>query len=111
MGYVFLVLFGLTLFVMYIAIRRMWAPTLTIGGVGAILCMVFVILFALTVEDTSTAQALLAGIAGGLGFAAIVVVTAMYFRANQPAPDIKLVSQPQEKRTDGPNDNQSQTPE
>jgi hypothetical protein len=99
MGYLFLALFALTLFVMYIAIRRAWAPTLTIGGVGAILSVLFVILYALTNEKTSTEQAIFAGIVAGLGFAGTVVVIATFFRANQPSTDITLVTQsPQEDR-------------
>ena len=51
-GYLFLVLFAITLFVLYIAVRRAWGHTLYNGLVGAILSMVFVILFSLTSEKT-----------------------------------------------------------
>ncbi len=92
MGVLFLILFGFTLFGMYIAIRRSWGDTLTVGGIGAILSVLFVILFALTYENTSTGHAIFAGLAGGLGFAGAVIVIASFFRSNQPSADIKLAS-------------------
>lgn len=91
-GYLFLVLFAITLFVLYIAIRRRWGPALYTGGTGALLSILWVILFALVGEETSTAQAILAGLVVGLGFAAAVIVIAIFFRANQPSPDIELVT-------------------
>ena len=53
-GYIFLVLFAITLFVMYIAIRRAWASTAESGSIGAVLCLVFAILFALTRDSINT---------------------------------------------------------
>ncbi|NDJ78583.1 MAG: hypothetical protein GYB65_20225 [Chloroflexi bacterium] len=108
MGYIFLALFGITLFAMYIAIRRELTRTLYIGGLGAGLSIVFVMLFALTQEKTSTLQAIVAGIVVGLGFAGAVVVIAVFFRTNQPATGVKVVSQPtQEEITNGPEDHYS----
>ena len=93
MGVIFLVLFAITLFVLYIAIRRAWGATLTLGGTGAILNLLWVVLYALLVEETSVGQAIFAGIVVGLGFTAVVVIIAVFFRANQPSPDITLISQ------------------
>ncbi|MBN2305026.1 MAG: hypothetical protein JXQ72_11140 [Anaerolineae bacterium] len=93
MGVLFLVLFGLTLFGLYIAVRRAWGSTLYTGSIGAILSVLFVVLYALTYEKTSTLQAIFAGIVVGVGFAAAVVIIAVFFRTNQPAPDVRIVSQ------------------
>jgi ABC-type Fe3+-siderophore transport system permease subunit len=111
-GYLFLVLFAATLFVLYIAVRRAWGHTLYNGLIGAILSMVFVILFALTSEETSTAQAIFAGIIVGLGFAAIVVIIAAFFRTNQPGADVKLVSHSRQENThSGQSYDHGETPE
>jgi ABC-type Fe3+-siderophore transport system permease subunit len=111
-GYLFLVLFAATLFVLYIAVRRAWGNTLYNGLVGAVLSAIFVMLFSLTAEKTSTAQAIFAGIIVGLGFAAIVVVIAVFFRANQPGADVTLVSRSQQEDSgSGQRHNTDQTPE
>ncbi|MBP8973323.1 MAG: hypothetical protein KBH93_05555 [Anaerolineae bacterium] len=93
MGVILLALFAATLFVLYIAIRRAWGQTLTVGGLGAILSLLWVVLYALLVEETSLGQAIFGGVVVGLGFAAVVVLIAVFFRANQPSPDITLISQ------------------
>jgi hypothetical protein len=92
LGYIFLLLFGITLFVMYIAIRRAWGSTTTIGSIGAILSVLFVILFALLHENTFTGLAIFAGLVVGLGFSGAVVVIASFFRMNQPSADIQLAN-------------------
>jgi hypothetical protein len=56
------------------------------------LCVLFVILFALTDQNNSTGQAIAAGLVGGLGFAGAVVVIASFFRSNQPSAEVKLAS-------------------
>lgn len=92
-GYLFLLLFAVTLFVMYIAVRRAWAETLVIGGLGAILNVMFITLFSLITEDAWIPHALLAGLGAGLAFSAIVVIIASFFRTNQPSASIRLASQ------------------
>jgi hypothetical protein len=111
MGFIFLALFAVTLFVLYIAIRRAWGQTLFNGAIGAILSTVFVMLYALTYEDNSAAQAILAGLVVGLGFSVMVVIIAMFFRSNQPGTDVKLVSRlPQEDISGGQRQDHRQTP-
>lgn len=100
MGYIFLFGFAITLFVLYIAIRRAWGQTLYAGSIGAILSTVFVVLYALTYEKTSTLQALFAGIVVGLGFSVAVVIIAVFFRTNQPASHVNIVSQSHQEDTD-----------
>ena len=95
MGYIFLALFAVTLFMLYIAVRRSWGPTLYLGGVGAILCTVFVILYSLVHEETSVAQAVFAGLVVGLGFSVTTVIIAAFFRTNQPGADVRIVSEHQ----------------
>ncbi|MEW6579263.1 MAG: hypothetical protein AB1435_08710 [Chloroflexota bacterium] len=97
MGVILLALFAATLFILYIAIRRAWGETLTVGGIGAILSLLWVVLYALLVEETSLGQAIFGGVVVGLGFAAVVVIIAVFFRANQPPPGITLISQPDQE--------------
>ncbi len=112
MGFVFLALFAVTLFVLYIAIRRAWGQTLFNGAIGAILSTVFVMLYALTYENNSAAQAILAGLVVGLGFSVMVVIIAVFFRTNQPGSDVKLVSRlPQEDISGGQRHDHRQTPD
>lgn len=112
MGFVFLALFAVTLFVLYIAVRRAWGQTLFNGAMGAILSTVFVMLYALTYENNSAAQAILAGLVVGLGFSVMVVIIAVFFRTNQPGTDVKLVSRlPQEDIPGGQRHDHHQTPE
>ncbi len=57
---------------------------------------------ALTYENNSAAQAILAGLVVGLGFFVMVVIIAVFFRTNQPGSDVKLVSRlPQEDKSGG----------
>ena len=110
-GVIFLVLFAITLFVLYIAIRRAWGNTLTAGGVGAILSVLFVILYALTSQDNSVGQAVFAGLIVGLGFSVGVVIIAVFFRANQPSAEVTLITQSQQEETGGGKPHHDQTPE
>ncbi len=95
MGVIFLALFAATLFTLYIAIRRAWGDTLTTGGIGTILSLLWVVLYALLHEETSVAQALFAGVVVGGGFAVFVIIIARFFRANQPPSGVTLVSHTQ----------------
>ena len=97
MGLIFLLLFAITLFVLYIAVRRAWASTLVLGAGGTILNTLFVVLYALLEQKTSTAQAIFAGIVVGVGFSVTVTVAALFFRTNQPSAAVKLVSRVQEE--------------
>jgi hypothetical protein len=100
MGMVFLALFAVTLFVLYIAVRRAWGQTLYVGSIGAILCVLFVVLYALTYEKTSTGQAIFAGLVVGLSFPVAVVIIAVFFRTNQPAEGVHLVTRPRQPGAD-----------
>lgn len=113
MGVIFLFFFSVTLFVLYIAIRRSWGDRLTTSGAGIILSVLFVVLFSLTYEKTSVGQAIFSGVVGGLGFSLAVIIIANFFRANQPSADIKLVSQRQQEavQRDGQGHDHRQTPE
>lgn len=102
MGVIFLALFAITLFALYIAIRRAWGDTLTTGSIGAILSLLWVVLYALLHEGTSVAQAIFAGGVVGIGFAVFVVIIARFFRANQPPPGITLVSHTQAQPEESP---------
>ncbi len=93
MGAIFLVLFGLTLFGLYIVIRRSWVDVLSAGGAAAILNFLWVVLYALINNDTSTGQAVFSGIVVGAGFSVVVVIIAAFFRTNQAASGVKLISQ------------------
>lgn len=98
-GMIFLLLFAITLFVLYIAVRRAWMGTLELGAGGTILNTLFVVLYALLEQKTSTAQAIFAGIVVGVGFSVTVTVAALFFRTNQPSAAVKLVSgAPEAKR-------------
>jgi ABC-type Fe3+-siderophore transport system permease subunit len=111
-GFLFLILFAATLFVMYIAIRRSWGSIRNVGGIGAVVCFVSVLLYSLLNKKTSTAHAIFAGIVVGLGFSAVVVAVAAFFQANQASATVKLVSrQPQEITTDERNHNSPSSPE
>jgi len=117
MGVIFLLLFAATLFVLYIAVRRSWGDTTTLGSVGTILCILFVILFALLDQETSTGQAIFSGIVVGIGFPGVVIIIAMFFRANQPAAGVKLISdsqsrpQQEQNTSDGHRHDPPQAPE
>jgi hypothetical protein len=112
MGAIFLFFFAATLFGLYIAIRRSWGDRLTTSGAGIILSVLFVVLYALTYENTSVGQALFSGVVAGLGFSIAVIIIASFFRANQPSADIKLVSHTQQEATqDGQRHDHRQTPE
>jgi uncharacterized membrane protein len=111
MGVIFLLLFAVTLFVLYIAVRRSWGDTTTTGAAGVILSVAFIIAFSLLDQKTSTGQAVFSGIVVGIGFPVAVIIIAVFFRANQPAAEVKLVSRQEQKATNGPRDDSSQTPE
>ena len=106
-GVVFLALFAITLATLYIAVRRAWAPTLSLFLAGGVLSMAFVMAFAFTNENVYTAQAVLAGVLVGVGFAGATVAIAGFFRANEPPPRVRLVSShaaQEEAAHDGRND-------
>lgn len=107
-GVVFLALFAITLATLYIAVRRAWAPARFLLLAGGVLSMAFVMAFAFTNENVYTAQAVLAGVVVGFGFAGAAVAIASFFRANEPPPRVRLVSSAsshagQEEAPDGRN--------
>ncbi len=97
-GYVFLLLFLVTVVVTYIAVRRALGPTLYIGGASIILSIIFVVLYSLIVQENSAAQALFAGIVGGVVFDGTAIALATFFRTNQPLADVELASYPAQER-------------
>lgn len=99
MGYIFLLLFGAALFGLYIAVRRAWAQTLYLGSIAGILNMLFVVLFALIQEETSTGQAIFSGVVVGVGFTLVVVIVAVFFRTNQPGAHVQMISQADQQRS------------
>ena len=99
-GSLFLVLFAVTLFVTYLAVRRAWTSTVYAGALSAILSMTFVILYAVTAQDTSTAQAVFAGILVGLGFSAATVAIASFFRTNERPAQARLGATHEETQSD-----------
>jgi len=105
-GVVFLALFAITLATLYLAVRRAWAPTLSLALAGGVLSMAFVMAFAFTNENVYTAQAVMAGVVVGLGFTGAVIAIASFFRANEPPPRVRLVSShaAQEESVGGRND-------
>jgi hypothetical protein len=112
MGLVFLGLFAVTLFILYIAVRRGWGETLTMGGIGMVLSVLFVILFALTYEDTSVGQAIFSGIVVGVVFTVTVVIIAGFFRTNQPSAEVRFITRShQEAENNGQRHDHHQTPE
>ncbi len=96
MGNVFLLLFAITLAVLYIAVRRAWLGTLVLGLGGTILNTLFVTLYALLAQKTSTAQAIFAGLVAGVGFSVTATIAALFFRTNQPTTTVRLASGAQE---------------
>ena len=108
-GVVFLALFAITLAVLYIAVRRAWAPTLSLLLAGGVLNLAFVMAFAFTNENVYTAQAVLAGVVVGVGFSAAVVAIARFFRVNEPPKRTQLISSHafEEETRDGRDDHDS----
>jgi len=110
-GNIFLLLFAITLVVLYIAVRRAWLGTLTLGVGGTVLNTLFVLFYALLEQKTSTAQAIFAGIVAGVGFSVTVTVIALFFRTNQPSAAVKLVSRATETRRPAAKESEAGGPE
>ena len=84
MGFIFFILFGLTLLSMYIGIRRELAPIGLIAALGMVASIVMMTLYLLTLVEAE-AQAIIFGIIGGALFAAVTLGTAWYFHNHDPA--------------------------
>jgi nitrate/nitrite transporter NarK len=79
---IFFVLFGLTIFVTYMAVRRSWAPTRIVTIAGAILSIITMVMFSLG-QGNTIAQALVVGFLVGSIFAAAAVSIASFFRSSE----------------------------
>ncbi|WP_119065733.1 hypothetical protein [Aggregatilinea lenta] len=112
-GYLFLALFVATLVVTYIAVRRALGPTLYIGGASIILSIIFVVLYSLIVRENSAAQALFAGIVGGVVFDGVAIALAVFFRTSQPPAGTELTSYPAQEQNSNErrNDHSDSSPE
>ena len=76
------IIFGLVLFVMYIAIRRLWGSPVLVTAIGVLLSIVLMTLNGL-VQGNSIFQAIFAGLLVGGLFSGGVVIMAWYFTNNQ----------------------------
>jgi hypothetical protein len=83
MGFIFFVLFALTLLAMYIGVRRQVAPIGLIAALGMVASIVMMTLYLLTLVDAE-AQAILFGIVGGALFAGLTLGAAWYFHTHDP---------------------------
>lgn len=79
---IFFILFALTIVVTYLGIRRNLAPTGILTGAGAMVAIIFMILFALG-QGNSPAQALVVGFLVGAVFVALTASIANFFRSNE----------------------------
>lgn len=78
MGFLFFILFALTLFSIYIAIRRQLAAPGVIGALGMIGSIVFMTLYLLTSEIVLI-QGIIFGVIIGILFAGATFAMAFYF--------------------------------
>jgi hypothetical protein len=76
------VVFGVILFVMYIAIRRRWGSPILSGGLGVIASIVVMTLLGLAQNDTML-QAVVAGLLVGGLFSGGTLAMAYYFHSNE----------------------------
>lgn len=89
----FFAVFGIILFVMYIAVRRRWASPLVIAAVGVIASVVVITLMSLT-EGNHIYQALFVGLLVGGLFSAGTLAIAWYFLSQE---ERRLSSPPTEE--------------
>jgi Na+/H+-translocating membrane pyrophosphatase len=76
------VVFGVILFVMYIAIRRRWGSPILSGGLGVIASIVVMTLLGLA-QNNTTIQAIVAGLLVGGLFSGGTLAMAYYFHVNE----------------------------
>ncbi len=81
---IFLVLFGLTVIVVYLAIRRGWMGTITTSILGCIVNSLWFMMYSLA-RGNVLLQALTVGIIFSLLFTMMTVSIALFFRKNLPA--------------------------
>ncbi|MCC7451466.1 MAG: hypothetical protein IT324_28920 [Anaerolineae bacterium] len=82
-GIIFLIIFGITTLMTYLAIRRNWARALVAGLIGFVINAVTLSFYSLS-QYNPTVYALGVGIILGGVFTAMAVSIAVYFRANPP---------------------------
>jgi len=82
-GFIFFILFGLTLLSMYIGVRRELAPIGLIAALGMVASIVMMTLYLLTLVEAE-AQAIIFGIVGGALFAGATLGTEWYFHNHDP---------------------------
>ena len=78
----FFAVFGIILFVMYIAVRRRWASPMIVAAVGVIASVVVITLMSLT-EGNHIYQALFVGLLVGGLFSAGTLAIAWYFLSQE----------------------------
>lgn len=78
----FFALFGIILFVMYIAVRRRWASPLVIAAIGVVASIVVITLMSLS-EGNHIYQALFVGLLVGGLFSAGTLAIASYFLSQE----------------------------
>ncbi len=79
---IFFVLFALSVVATYLGVRRAWASTGVVTGVGAVASIVSMVLFSLG-QGTGVVQALVVGFLVGSVFVAAAVSIAGFFRSNE----------------------------
>lgn len=75
-------LFGLILFVMYVALRRRWASPVAVSALGVLGSVIVMTLTGLA-QDNTIYQALFAGLLVGGLFSGGTVAMAAYFHTNE----------------------------
>ena len=82
-GMVFLLLFGATLFGMYLAIRRGLIETRIAASLGAVISIVALFAYGMA-EDLSLGHALISALLVGLIFSGAAAIMATFFKVNEP---------------------------
>ncbi|MEP7289304.1 MAG: hypothetical protein ABI947_26430 [Chloroflexota bacterium] len=81
-AYLCLILFGISIVVEYLAIRRRWLRWPTAGAVGFFPGAMLIFLFAL-LRGTSTLQSILTGLVLGVLFTILTLSVAIFFQVNE----------------------------
>ncbi len=82
-GIIFLIIFGVTTLMTYLAIRRHWAQTLVAGLTGFVINAITLAFYSMS-QQNPTLYALGVGIILGGIFTVMAVSIAVYFRTNPP---------------------------
>ena len=81
---IFLILFAISMLVVYVALRRRWLPLSAAGGIGAVVNSLCFILYCIT-REMSFAQSVVLGTFFGCLFTVMVLVAATYFNTQERA--------------------------